>query len=113
MTKDTLYVLRPGFTDKGATWFCPYSAQVMGFLGYYPEVRATLEIVELGFEKPRQPLAGVLGEEHQGAPMLVLAAEGLPVTNVTIGHAKGHAYVEKTIEILRYLAATRGVPLPH
>lgn len=113
MAKDTLYVLRPGFTDKGATYFCPYSAQVIGFLSYYPEVRATLEMVELAFEKPRHPLSDVLGEDHQAAPMLVLAGEGETVTNVTVAHAKGKAYVEKTIEILRYLAATRGVPLPH
>ena len=111
--KDTLYVLRPGFQDKGATYFCPYSAQVMGFLSYYPEVRATLEIVEIEFPKPRHPLSDVLGEDHQSAPMLVLAGEGETVTNVTVAHAKGRAYVEKTIEILRYLAATRGTPLPH
>ncbi|MBL9018088.1 MAG: DUF3088 family protein [Myxococcales bacterium] len=113
MAKDTLYVLRPGFQDKGATYFCPYSAQVIGFLDYYPQVRATLDVVELGFDKPREPLSEVLGEDLQSAPMLVLAGEGEPVTNVTIAHAKGRAYVEKTIQILRYLAATRGVPLPH
>jgi hypothetical protein len=45
--------------------------------------------------------------------MLVLAGDGETVTNVTVAHAKGRAYVEKTIEILRYLAATRGTPLPH
>jgi hypothetical protein len=27
--------------------------------------------------------------------------------------ARGRVFVEKTIEILRYLAATRGVPGPH
>ena len=113
MAKDTLYVLRPGFQDNGATYFCPYSAQVIGFLEYFPQVRATLDIVEIGFEKPRKPLSDVLGEDHQSAPMLVLAGEGETVTNVRVAHAKGHAYVEKTIEILRYLAATRGVPLPH
>lgn len=113
MTKDTLYVLRPGFRDKGAVYFCPYSAQVIGFLSYYPEVRSTLEVVELAFDKPRKPLSDVLGEAHQSAPMLVLAGDGTPVTDVTIAHANGHAYVEKTVEILRYLAATRGTPLPH
>ncbi len=113
MAKDTLYVLRPGFQDKGAIYFCPYSAQVMGFLAYYPEVRATLDVVELDFAKPRHPLSDVLGEGHQSAPMLVLRGDGETVTNVTVAHANGHAYVEKTIEILRYLAATRGTPLPH
>ena len=115
MDRDTLFVLRPGFLDKGTRWFCPYSAQVIGFLDYYPEVRDTLEIVELDFPRPRQAIVEMVGEEHQAAPLLVLAAgaEPEPVSGVTIGRAKGRAFVEKTIEILRYLAATRGVPGPH
>ena len=87
---------------------------MIGFLGYYPQVRGTLELVELEFEKPREPLASALGEDHQAAPMLVLG-EGAPteVDGVTIAEAKGRRYVEKTKDILRYLAVTRGVPLPH
>ena len=111
--KDTLFMLRPGFEDKGTTYFCPFSAQVLGFLTYYPQVRDTLDIVELEFPKPRHPLVDILGETHQAAPMLVLAGEPTPVPNVTIGHHEGRAFVEKTMEIMRYLAATRSVPGPH
>ena len=111
--RDTLYVLRPGFEDRGAIWFCPYSAQVMGFLGYYPAVRATIDLVELDFARPRRPLSDQLGEDHQAAPMLVLAGEPVAVERVTVAQAHGRHYVEKTIEILRYLAATRGLPAPH
>jgi len=111
--KDSLFVLRPGFDDKGKTWFCPYSAQVVGFLAYYPQVRETIDVFELDFAKPREPLASMLGTDHQAAPMLVLAGERVDVPDVKIKDANGHAYVEKTIEILRYLASTRGVPLPH
>lgn len=111
--KDTLFVLTPGFADKGSTYFCPFSAQVIGFLAYYPQIRDSVDVVELGFEKPRRPLADLLGEAHQGAPMLVLGGDPVPVPDVTIAEANGHQYVEKTKEILRYLAATRSVPLPH
>jgi hypothetical protein len=111
--KDKLFVLRPGFVDKGVTYFCPFSAQVIGFLTYYPEVKDSLEIVELDFAKPRTPLVELVGEAHQAAPMLVLAGEAVTVPNVKIGEANSHKYVEKTIEILRYLAATRSVPAPH
>src|SRR5690349_11583541 len=111
--KDTLYVLRPGFVQEGHRWFCPYSAQVIGFLQYYPQVRETIELVELGFEKPRQPLVDVLGPEHQAAPMLVLRGAPTAVEGVVIGEARGAKYVEKTVQILRYLAATRKVPAPH
>lgn len=111
--RDTLFVLKPGFDDRGTRYFCPYSAQVIGFLTYYPEVRATLDVVELDFARPREPLASLLGDAHQAAPMLVLGGAPAQVPEVTIAEANGHAYVEKTIQILRYLAATRGVPLPH
>lgn len=112
--KDRLFLLRPGFVDRGITSFCPFSAQVVGFLTYYPAVRDTLDVIELPFDKPRHPLVDLVGEAHQAAPILVLAsAPAAPPPSVTIGHAGGHAFVEKTIEILRYLAATRGVPGPH
>ena len=111
--KDTLYLLAPDFKDQGETYFCPYSAQVTGFLAYYPQLRDTVDVVELPFEKPRRPLSDVLGEEHQAPPMLVLAGEPVAVPRVTVGHANGRYFVGKTIEILRYLAATRGVPTPH
>jgi len=111
--KDKLFVLRPGFEERGVTYFCPFSAQVIGFLTYYPQVKDTVELVELEFAKPRKPLADLVGEAHQAAPMLVLVGEPVNVPNVKIGDANSRKYVEKTIEILRYLAATRGVPAPH
>lgn len=111
--KDTLFVLTPDFMEKGSTYFCPFSAQVIGFLAYYPQIRTTVDVVELGFEKPRKPLSDLLGEDHQAAPMLVLGGEAVPVPDVTIAEANGHKYIENTIQILRYLAATRSVPRPH
>jgi hypothetical protein len=112
--RDTLFVLRPGFSDRGGVWFCPFCAQVIGFLDYYPEVRETVDVVEVEFPRPRQPMVDLVGEDHQGAPLLVLG-DGSPrsVPGVTIGESNGHAFVEKTLHILRYLAHTRGVPGPH
>lgn len=110
---DKLFVFRPGFDDKGTIYFCPFSAMVIGFLTYYPQVRATVELIELAFPKPRHPLSDLLGETHQSAPMLVLDGEGVDVPHVTRHQANGNTYVEKTTEILRYLAVTRGVPVPH
>lgn len=114
MARDTLLLLRPGFADQGKTWFCPYAAQVRGMLDFYPEVEETLEIVEIDFPRPRQAVVELLGEAHQATPVLVLHPDSpTDVEGVTIGEANGHRFVEKTIEILRYLAATRGLPLPH
>lgn len=115
MSRDTLFVLRPGFTDRGTRWFCPYSAQVIGFLSYYPELLATIDVRELDFPRPRQQLVELVGEEHQSAPLLVLGEGHDPasVPDVTIERAHGRSFIEKTIEILRYLAASRGLPAPH
>jgi hypothetical protein len=112
--KDALFVLRPGFEEGSERYFCPHSAQLMGMLIYYPELRATLELIALDFEKPRRPLSDLLGDEHQSPPILVLG-EGSPreVPGVDICEAKGRRFVPKTLEILRYLAVTRGLPLPH
>jgi hypothetical protein len=112
--RDTLFVLRPGFHDKGQIWFCPYSAQVIGMLTYYPQLRDTVDVVELGFQKPRYPVVTMLGEDNQSLPVLVLGADSeTAVKDVHVSSAGGIRYVSKTIEILRYLAATRAVPPPH
>lgn len=112
--RDTLFLLRPGFTDKGKPWFCPYAAQVRGMLSYYPELEETLEIVEIDFAKPREAVVELLGEDHQATPVLILHPDRrADVEGVTIAEINGHRFVEKTIEILRYLAATRAVPPPH
>jgi hypothetical protein len=112
--KDRLFVLRPGFTDQGQAWFCPYSAQVIGYLTYYPAVRDTLDLAELEFPRPRHPLVDLVGEANQSMPCLVLGDGAHPhVDGVTIQTHGEHRFVSKTIEILRYLAATRGTPPPH
>ena len=111
---DRLFVYRREFEDEGTRWFCPYSAQVTGYLAYFPAVRGTLELVELDFQRPRRALAALVGEENQAAPCLVLgAASKGAVAGVTIEEHHGQRFVTRTIEILRYLAATRGTPPPH
>ena len=79
--RDTLFVFQPGFHEKDNPYFCPYSAQIVGFLSYYPHVRASLDVVELGWDKPREPLASMLGEDHQSAPVSALANRvDVPIT---------------------------------
>jgi len=111
--KDTILLLRPGFDDGGTSYFCPYCAQIVGFLTYFPAVRDTLEIVELDYPRPRRALVELLGEEHQSMPKLVLGGEPIAVPGVEIWVANGRRFVTGTLEILKYLAATRGTPIPH
>lgn len=111
--KDRLFLLRPGFDDHGTSYFCPYCAQVIGFLTYFPQVRDTLEIAELAFPRPRQSVVDLVGEENQGLPLLILGGEPVAVPDVTIDEANGYRFIKKTISIIRYLAVTRGLPIPH
>jgi hypothetical protein len=111
--KDRLFLLRQRFDDHGTSYFCPYSAHVVGFLAYFPEVRETLEIAELDFPRPRQPVVDMVGEENQALPILVLGGEPVAVPDVTIDEVNGHRFIKKTLSIIRYLAVTRGTPLPH
>jgi hypothetical protein len=56
----------------------------------------------------------LVGEDHQSVPLLVLRDGANPETSdIPIGEAKGRKFVEKTIDILRYLARAHGVPAPH
>ena len=110
---DTLFLLRPGFDDKGTSYFCPGCAQVVGFLTYFPQVRDTLDIVEIEFPRPRKRVADLVGEANQGMPLLVLGGEPAAVPGVTIGEARGQRFVKDATSIMRYLAVSRGVPLPH
>ena len=114
MARETLFVLRRGFTDKGKPWFCPFAAQVEGMLSFYPELRETLEIVEIDFPKPREAVVELLGEDHQSTPVLVLHPDSpSEADGVKITEANGHRFIEKTMDIMSYLAVTRGVPRPH
>ncbi|HEU4732432.1 MAG TPA: DUF3088 family protein [Kofleriaceae bacterium] len=110
---DTLFLLRPGFDDGGTPYFCPYCAQVVGFLTYFPQVRDTLTLVEVEFPRPREAVVALVGEANQSLPLLVLGGEPAGVPGVTVGEASGHRFVKDALAIMRYLAATRGVPLPH
>ncbi len=114
-TRDTLLVLRPGFLDKGTRWFCPYAAQVEGFLSYFPEIRGSLEIIEVDFAKPREPVVELIGEANQTTPVLVLHPSTVvdDKVEVKIEEANGNRFIAKTADILEYLAATRNVPPPH
>ena len=57
-----MLIFRRYFDDRGETWFCPYSAQVMGMLTYYPQLRETVDVVELPFRKPRHPVVDLLDD---------------------------------------------------
>lgn len=113
--RDTVFLFKPGFTDKGKHWFCPYSAQVVGFLNYFPATRSTLDIREIDFAKPRKEVVELIGEEFQSLPVLILGpGSSVPAAlRDEVAMAKGYRVISDTKTILRYLAITRELPEPH
>lgn len=110
MAKDKLFLLPHDIDKDGRLWFCPPCAMVEGFLGWFPQVREDLEIVQVPVARPRGPVAELFGEDHPGSPVLVLA-DGSPDADgvLTAGEVR---YIEDAKTILRYLADRRGLPRP-
>lgn len=115
MTLDRLYLLKPGFMDKGeGPYFCPGCAQMVGLLEFYPALKSRLELRYLDFPRPRPELVELLGDQHQSCPVLVLkdAPAGIPAS-IPLQQAKGHWFVEGADDISRYLAHVSGIGIPH
>ena len=74
--KDHLYLLRPGFHNAGVgPLYCNDSAPVEGMLSFFPTLRTLVDVQYLDFPRPRRVLVDALGDQHQGLPVLILAAD--------------------------------------
>jgi Protein of unknown function (DUF3088) len=74
--KDQLYLLRPGFHNAGlGPLYCNDSAPVEGMLSFFPALRTLIDVQYLDFPRPRRLLVDALGDQHQGLPVLILAAD--------------------------------------
>lgn len=77
MTKDTLFLLKAGFTDDkfpGKTFLCPQGTAVEGVLAIYPELAEKIDIRRVDFPRPRHDVIAVAGEANQALPLLVLSS---------------------------------------
>lgn len=115
MAKDRLYLLRPGFDDPaidsgGKGWVCPACAMVEGYLAAFPQVRDALDVVYYPYPKPRREIVDLVGEAHQGMPLLILAE---PEVGDDILSANGLSFISAEKAILRHLARRHGVAAPH
>lgn len=115
MAKDRLFLLRPGFEDPaldsgGKGWVCPACSMVEGFLAAFPAVREALDITYYPFPRPRQAIVDLVGEDHQGMPLLIL---GEPEEGPEILQTNGLGFISAEKAILRHLARKHGVAAPH
>lgn len=73
---EKLFLIKPGFGDprrnSAKHYFCPPCTMLEGVLSFYPELREKLDVIYVDFERPRQAIVDLIGEEHQSCPVLIL-----------------------------------------
>jgi len=115
MDKDTLFLLKPDFQDPGndTRYFCPSCAYLEGFLSFYPRVRHAIQVSYVDYPRPRSAIVALLGEAHQGCPVLVLADGAAAAGIEGVREHGGHRFITHEVAISRYLAARYGAGVPH
>jgi hypothetical protein len=114
MTRDKLFLLRPGFTDPaypGQHFYCWHCALLEGVLASFPELAQQLDIERIGWPRPRQDVISLVGEVNQSLPVLVLA-EG-QTSDHQSGSYNGRAFITDKNKILAVLSERHGFPDPH
>ena len=116
MSRDRLLLLKPDFMDQDqGPCYCPACATLEGLLGFYPQLRASLDVVYLDFPRPRAAVIAEIGAENQGLPALVLHAP-VPadaLRDLDVRESNGRRFLKSPTDIGRYLARTRGIGEPH
>jgi hypothetical protein len=111
---DTLFLLRPGFTDPaypGQTFYCWHCALIEGVLASFPDLATRLDVERIDWARPRQALVRVVGEAHQSLPLLLLAP-GATSAHET-GRHEGRGFIADKDGILAALSERHGFPDPH
>ncbi len=112
MTKDTLFLLPPGFYDNDRREFCPECAELWGVLAYYPAIKDSLEIIYVGIEHPRVPICEILGDGRWNAPTLILSEPEAASGDFDIAIDNGAAHLSSARDIAKYFAAKFGTAMP-
>lgn len=115
MTRDRLFMLKPGYQDGDeGPFYCPGSLKLEGLLAWFPQVRQALDVQYIEFPRPRKVLVDLIGEDNQGAPVLVLGES--PPAGVDRSQVKKHngtEFVNGSDHILAYLSAVHRLPTDH
>ncbi|WP_283192712.1 DUF3088 domain-containing protein [Rhizobium sp. AN80A] len=112
MSRDTLFLIAPGFSDPkhaGQTFVCPHCNAIEGLLASFPELASRLDIHRVPFPRPRARVIDAVGEDNQSLPVLLLGSN--PPTDAESW--KGKSFVSGTSRILDLLAERHGFPRLH
>lgn len=112
MTRDTLFLLAPGFFDNERREYCPECAEMWGLLSYFPAIKDSTDIIYQPIAKPRADIVALLGEKNQNCPTLVLSTESPSFENCGILRKSGHRFINNALDIGRYYSQRFGTPVP-
>ena len=115
MSRDRLFVLKPGYMDgQAGPFYCPGSLKLEGLLSYFPQLRHALDVQAIEFPRPRKVLVDLIGEENQGAPVLVLGGPAAAGSERAMIKQHGDVrFVNGSDNILAYLSAAHTLPANH
>jgi hypothetical protein len=114
VTRDRLFLLRPGFTDPaypGQAFYCWHCALMEGVLASFPELAVRLDVERIAWRRPRATVVALVGEQNQFVPLLVLG-EGSPADPEAESHG-GVRFIAGKDRILAALSRRHGFPDPH
>jgi hypothetical protein len=114
VTRDRLFLLRPGFTDPaypGQVFYCWHCALMEGVLASFPELAVRLDVERIAWPRPRQAVVDLVGQGNQSVPLLVLG-EGGPGDADADSHGVVRFIAGKD-RILAALSRRHGFPDPH
>jgi hypothetical protein len=104
MSQDTLFMLDPESVKMdGKARYCPDCALIAGYLSFYPAVAGALSIQMIAAPRPRKEIVALLGEDHQGAPVLVLDRDSKPAPAIACDEINGYRFIDDPKAILAYL----------
>lgn len=110
MSRDQLFLLKSGFSDPaypGKQFYCGECAIIEGVLAYHPELALLLEIERVDWPRPRARILGLVGEENQSLPLLILSGEGH--SGLSVKSRDGVFFINEINEILRALSLRHGI----
>ena len=116
MTRDTLFLLPPGFADNASgrhrREYCPECAEIWGVLSYYPAIQQSVEMIYQPIQKPRADIVALLGEKNQNCPTLILAEDSPEFENCGIMTWRGARFINNARDIGRYWSQRYGTAVP-
>lgn len=114
LPRDTLFLLKPGFTDPaypGTDFYCWHCILIDGVLNAFPDLASNLDVRHIAWPRPRMDVIELLGEDHQSLPVMILKTG--TTSPLQTGFINDHAFIDNKDAILTALTERHDFPAPH